>query len=136
MQQVDGLFPAIEIPDSRFIDFVSAGAPTLIADNACAREFVLGDEVAGRWRDIAFDRFEVRMIKNGQQVLKGTGADVLGDPRDALTWLVNDCLRRNLSLKAGEIVTTGVVGAPVPIEQGDEVIADFGVLGRVMVEFG
>ena len=34
--------PAIEIPDSRFADFVSAGAAQLIADNACAHLFVLG----------------------------------------------------------------------------------------------
>ncbi|MFT7532748.1 MAG: 2-keto-4-pentenoate hydratase, partial [Gammaproteobacteria bacterium] len=136
MDQVDGLFPAIEIPDSRFINFASAGAARLVADNACGREFVLGDEVTGQWREIALDRFEVRMIKNGQLFLQGTGADVLGDPRDALTWLVNMCRSRGVSLQAGEIITTGVVGAPVPIAAGDNVIADFGVLGKVIVSFG
>ena len=34
--------PAIEIPDSRFADFVGAGAAQMIADNACAHLFVLG----------------------------------------------------------------------------------------------
>ena len=36
LDAVDTLHPAIEIPDSRFADFVSAGAARIIADNACA----------------------------------------------------------------------------------------------------
>ena len=36
LDAVDTLHPAIEIPDSRFADFVSAGAAQIIADNACA----------------------------------------------------------------------------------------------------
>jgi 2-keto-4-pentenoate hydratase len=42
LDAVDTLHPAIEIPDSRFQDFVSAGAAQIIADNACAHLFVLG----------------------------------------------------------------------------------------------
>ena len=38
---VDTLHPAIEIPDSRFADFASAGEAQLIADCACAHQFVL-----------------------------------------------------------------------------------------------
>ena len=39
---VDTLHPAIEIPDSRFADFIKAGEAQIIADNACAHLFVLG----------------------------------------------------------------------------------------------
>ena len=42
LDAVDTLHPAIEIPDSRFANFVGAGAAQLIADNACAHLFVLG----------------------------------------------------------------------------------------------
>src|SRR6202050_4263542 len=35
LDAVATLHPAIEIPDSRFADFVSAGAAQIIADNAC-----------------------------------------------------------------------------------------------------
>jgi 2-keto-4-pentenoate hydratase len=131
MESVDALFPAIELPDSRFIDFVAAGAPSLIADNACAREFLLGDEVGGAWRDIAFDRYSVSVYVNDVEVVRGSGGDVLGDPRDALTWFVNECARRGMTLKSGHIVTTGVVGRPVPINASDHIRADFGVLGVV-----
>ena len=42
LDAVGTLHPAIEIPDSRFADFVGAGAAQIIADNACAHLFVLG----------------------------------------------------------------------------------------------
>ena len=42
---VDGLHPAIEIPDSRFHNFASVGEEHLIADNACAHEFVIGSQM-------------------------------------------------------------------------------------------
>ena len=42
LDAVDTLHPAIELPDSRFADFITAGEAQLIADNACAHLFVLG----------------------------------------------------------------------------------------------
>jgi 2-keto-4-pentenoate hydratase len=49
LDAVDTLHPAIEIPDSRFADFVSAGAAQIIADNACAHLFVLGPPTTTGW---------------------------------------------------------------------------------------
>ena len=51
LDAVDTLHPAIEIPDSRFADFVSAGAAQIIADNACAHLFVLGRPASSSWRN-------------------------------------------------------------------------------------
>src|ERR1700688_349311 len=52
LDAVATLHPAIEIPDSRFADFVSAGAEQIIADNACAHLFVLGAPSAANWRSL------------------------------------------------------------------------------------
>src|SRR5438874_10679693 len=52
LDAVDTLHPAIEIPDSRFADFVSAGAAQIIADNACAHLFVLGSATSAHWRSL------------------------------------------------------------------------------------
>jgi 2-keto-4-pentenoate hydratase len=62
---------------------------------------------------------------------EGKGANVLGDPRAALTWLVNELSALQVTLAAGQVVTTGTCLAPLPIEPGDRFVADFGVLGRV-----
>jgi 2-keto-4-pentenoate hydratase len=60
LDAVDTLHPAIEIPDSRFADFVSAGAAQIIADNACAHLFVLGAPTASNWR--ALDLVEEKPV--------------------------------------------------------------------------
>src|ERR1700716_2499408 len=89
LDAVDTLHPAIEIPDSRFANFVGAGAAQLIADNACAHLFVLGPATTADWR--ARDLVEERPVTTlrGEPFI-GHGKNVLGDPRLALTWLANE----------------------------------------------
>jgi 2-keto-4-pentenoate hydratase len=134
LDAVGTLHPAIEIPDSRFADFVSAGAAQIIADNACAHLFVLGAATDADWRRL--DLVEQRPVISlrGKQYV-GHGKNVLGDPRIALAWLANELRQLGLTLRAGEIVTTGTCHPPLPIAAGDVVAADFGPLGRVSVCF-
>jgi len=127
---VTTLHPAIEVPDSRFDDFTIVGAPQLIADNACAHQFVLGLAASEDWR--ALDLVEHRVIGTaGELTREGKGANVLGDPRIALAWLANELSGLGLTLKAGEVVTTGTCLVPLPIQPGVDVSMDFGVLGWV-----
>jgi 2-keto-4-pentenoate hydratase len=135
MASVAALHPAIEVPDSRFDDFTIVGAPQLIADNACAHAFVLGPAASADWRDVDLVTHAVEGRVAGKLAREGCGADVLGDPRIALTWLVNELSGLGLTLAAGQVVTTGTCLVPLPIEAGDHVRADFGVLGAVEVRF-
>jgi 2-keto-4-pentenoate hydratase len=129
---VDTLHPAIELPDSRFADFVKAGEAQLIADNACAHLFVLGAPAAADWRSV--DLIEERPVVTlrGQRYV-GHGKNVLGDPRVALAWLANELRQLGVTLKSGEVVTTGTCHPPLPIQSGDMFAADFGAFGRVSV---
>ena len=138
LDAVATLHPAIEVPGSRFDDFTIVGAPQLIADNACAHLFVLGPPAPDAWRDIDLAEHRVtgtvvgRPFTGCQDLTReGKGANVLGDPRIALAWLVNELSGLGITLKAGEVVTTGTCLVPLPIEQGVDVIADFGALGSV-----
>jgi 2-keto-4-pentenoate hydratase len=65
----------------------------------------------------------------------GVGANVLGDPRTALVWLVNELSQLGLTLAAGQFVTTGTCVVPLEIVVGDTVEADFGALGRMSARF-
>ena len=136
---VAALHTGIEVPDSRFADFVTAGEAQLLADDACAHQFVLGPATTADWRALDLSGHAVHAtIRNaGAQRLarSGSGAAVLGDPCLALVWLVNDLRQRGLGLLAGEFVTTGTCMPPLAIEPGDRVLADFGVLGQVSAAF-
>jgi 2-keto-4-pentenoate hydratase len=131
---VGTLHPAIEIPDSRFSDFVGAGAAQIIADNACAHLFVLGAPTTQNWR--ALDLVEQKpVITLGGKQFIGHGKNVLGDPLLALAWLANELRGLGLTLRAGEVVTTGTCHPPLPIQSGDLFAADFGIIGKVSVGF-
>ena len=132
---VKTVHPAIEIPDSRYRDYVSAGAPQLIADNACASYFVLGPAVTrDDWRTFDLARQPVTVYVNGKIAMQGKGENVLGDPRIALTWLANELSLVGDTLRAGETVTTGTCITPVGVFVGDTVTADFFEFGRVEAE--
>ena len=123
------------MPDSRFEDFVHAGAPQLLADNACAHLFVLGAAAEVPWRSLDLAHYPDQATVNGGSPLTGSGENVLGDPRVALAWLVNELSALNVVLKAGQVVTTGTCMKPIPLAPGDEIEADFGALGRVSARF-
>jgi 2-keto-4-pentenoate hydratase len=44
---VEGVVPSIEVVDSRFDDWLTIGAPSLIADNACHAAWVYGPMIKG-----------------------------------------------------------------------------------------
>ncbi|TPM37605.1 fumarylacetoacetate hydrolase family protein [Mesorhizobium sp. B2-3-4] len=135
MDAVATLHPAIEIPDSRYNDFCAVGAAQLIADNACANLFVIGEPTRAEWREVNLAEHSVTGVVSGKSRHNGTGAAVLGDPRIALTWLVNELSGLGITAQPGQIVITGTCVTPIAVEAGDEVIGDLGMFGHVSVRF-
>ncbi len=133
MAHVGAMHIGIELPGSRFVDPAAAGIAQIIADNASANIYVLGPKVEG-WRDVDLAAHKVKMIIDGEEKTKGQGSDALGDPRLALTWLVNELGGQGFPMHRGQLATTGVCGMPVPVFKGQKVIGDFGMFGKVRVE--
>jgi 2-keto-4-pentenoate hydratase len=133
-EAIEAYLPAIEIVDDRYTDWRSIGAPTLVADDFFAAGCVLGQPVL---RAGAPDLLTVvgRALINGVEVGRGTGADVLGHPHNALAWLANHLAGDGKALRAGEIVLTGSLVQTVWLEANDEVMMELSGLGRVAVSF-
>jgi 2-keto-4-pentenoate hydratase len=131
LDAVASLHPAIEIPDSRYQEFVRVGAPQLIADCACASYFVLGPATVADWRQIDLVEHRAAAWVDGKLAAEGKGANVLGDPRVALAWIANELSLMGDILRAGQVVTTGTCVVPVAVGHGNHVVADFGAIGRV-----
>ena len=139
MQAVASLHPSLEMPDSRFAVFTQAGEAQLLADNACAHHFILGPAAPESWRTLDLSTHPVTaqvQLANGEVWQReGSGAAVLGDPRAALTWLVNELSSLHIDLRAGQFITTGTCMTPLAIEPGDAVQADFGIVGKISMRF-
>jgi 2-keto-4-pentenoate hydratase len=59
----------------------------------------------------------------------------LGGPEIALTWLANELLRRGLSLREGDVVSTGVIAGVFASARGQRVEAVYDRLGTIEVRF-
>ncbi|MGK4591803.1 2-keto-4-pentenoate hydratase [Amycolatopsis sp. w19] len=123
---VDAMAPAIEIIDSRYRDFRFTHTD-VVADNTSAAGYVLGP-----WRafgEVA-DR-AVRLRSGGREVIGSTAA-ILGDPVRALHALVELCRKRDIPLRAGQVVLAGAATEAIPFAPG-VAEADIAGLGRVSV---
>lgn len=133
-EAVEGVLPGIEIVDSRFDDWTTIGAPSLIADNACHAAWVKG-RLLRDWRGIDLAEQPVRLTVNGAFHREGSGRAVLGHPLNALTWLANQLSSHGSGLEAGQYITTGVTMEVYMGQRGDDIKADFGSLGVVELSF-
>ncbi len=130
---VRSLLPAIEFVDWRYKDWTTVGIKSLVADNAIHGAWIHGKRHKN-WREFDLSIHNVQLRVNGNVTEKGSGAAVLGHPLNALAWLANELPRHDLSLKAGDLVTTGVTTNVYFAETGDKIQADFGALGTVDLE--
>lgn len=127
---VDAVAPAVELVDSRFIDFRKVSGPSLVADNSVAAGIVIGQplsplsvpEPAG---------VSVVLTSNDSELARGTGAAVLGDPYQSLAWAVGHERERGRSISVGTWVITGSCTGLVPCPVGEDVVATFAGLGQV-----
>jgi 2-keto-4-pentenoate hydratase len=105
----------------------------LIADFACASHMVLGAAITTEWRDVDLAAQVVQVSREGKVIAQGLGANALGDPRVALTWLANELISHGMHLQAGEVVITGTCVVPVSVQEGQTLSAQFPGLGEVCV---
>ncbi len=131
---VDAVAPAIEVVASALSDWNSRGIASMIADNGCDAALVLGPiwHAAGGL-DLA--RHEVNLSVNGEAIGSGSGANCLGHPLNAMTWLANQRARQGKGLDRGTVVSTGLITPFALLESGDQALADFGALGKVTLSF-
>jgi 2-oxopent-4-enoate/cis-2-oxohex-4-enoate hydratase len=73
--------------------------------------------------------------KNGSVVSTGAGAACLGNPVNAIVWLVNKLGEFGVSLAAGELILSGALGPVSPVVAGDHVTVEIGRMGPVNVSF-
>jgi 2-keto-4-pentenoate hydratase len=125
---VGSVHPAIEVVAGHIDDWISKDVWSVIADNGTDGAVVLGEGTTD-WRDLDLAAVAVTLDRNGARVREGTGANILGDPMTAFTWLANARREAGDGLTGGMTCNTGTATSICPVEPGDELVATFGPLG-------
>jgi 2-keto-4-pentenoate hydratase len=125
---------SLELVNRRLPGGLEDGNMWNIADGGCNDAFVLGpaNEVlpAGSYAGL-----ELSVMRNDDVASTGKGVNALGGPDIALAWLANYLNAQGLMLKAGDVVTTGVVTGLIYVEPGDEIISTCAELGEVSARY-
>jgi len=129
-EAISAVLPSIELVDSRFEDWTVVGVKNLIADNAVHAHWIYGDEI-NKLNSINFNNHSVDLFINGNLIDKGNSNNVMGNPINSLTWLINNLALSGKSLPKNSYISTGTCTPAIPIKRGDKVTADFGKLGNV-----
>lgn len=131
---VASIHPAIEMVGGRYARFVGTPLRCLIADAGANTLLVLGPGVAPAEVDLgALASVAATMTVDGHVTGSGTGADVLGDPIEALRWLVAHLGSRDIGLDAGSVVTTGTATQVSALPIGSTATATLDGIGSVTV---
>lgn len=128
------MHPSIEVVNGHFENWLELPMPIVLADNGTDGPLVCGEGTAD-WRRLDRINLPVVLRVNDRIVAEGKGANALGDPLKALTWLANTLNARGLGLKAGETINTGTCAKLIPAKPGDVAVATFGPLGEVRIAF-
>lgn len=123
------LHPSIEVVAGTLKDWQRQPPFTIIADNGVDGALVLGEGIAN-WRAHDLARMPVELFVDGDLVQKGYGANVLGNPLNALLWLANEQRRRGNGLRVGDVYNTGTATLMQPMKAGQHAVASFGSLGH------
>ena len=105
-----------------------------ISDNAANAGIITGGEkVTPKSVDLRW--VSALLYKNGTIEESGVAAAVLDHPVKGVIWLAKKYAQHNEALEAGQIILSGSFTRPIDVVVGDEIIADYGPLGKISVNF-
>lgn len=130
---IDYAVPALEVLNSH-IELEGRTIVDTISDNAAYGAMVLGDV---RMRP---DEIDLRWVpgvlsRNGEIEETGVAAGVLGHPATGVAWLANKFHQHGARLEAGEIILAGSFTRPMWVSKGDDVLCDYGPMGKITCRF-
>ncbi|MEP7349897.1 MAG: fumarylacetoacetate hydrolase family protein [Sphingorhabdus sp.] len=129
-----GIYAGIEVVRTRF---QSSDLPLglLVADNAMAHGLVLGKKLSTGWQDRLAD-LPVSLSRNEEPAVRGSTAQAMGNPIDAVVWLANwmrEHEERGLSRE--QLVASGTCTGVTEVFPGDKIIVGFDDVEGARVTF-
>jgi 2-keto-4-pentenoate hydratase len=133
LEAVATVHPSIEIVNPRLPKGFDDVVEWYVADGGLSHALVLGQGVKPLKR-ADYAKMTNRISINGMSKYSGIASNALGGPELALTWLANNLVAKGLFLRAGDVVTSGVITEVFDTEIGDLVNASYDRIGDVSVQ--
>ncbi len=133
LDAVATVHPSIEIVNPRLPKGFNDVVEWYVADGGLSHALVLGPGVKPLKRT-DYARITNKVSLNGVSKYSGIASNALGGPELALTWLANNLTAKGLFLRAGDVVTTGVITEVFNTSIGDHVEATYDLIGKVSVQ--
>ena len=131
----EGILPSIEIVDFRFGDNIKeVGINNLIITNGASEYWVRSDETYPL-NTIDLNNHEIKLYIDNDLIEKGNTNAVLGNPINSGVWLINKLAKLGEPMLKGQFITTGTCTKAVPLTSNSNIIADFGLLGKVEINY-
>jgi len=121
LDAIGAMMPAIEFAEVRSRTFTDLTIPGLVAFNAGAFRLILGPEIPD-WRRAPIMELTARLVLDGTIVATEYTDEQRTDYAWVMHFLANDLSRRGIGLKAGQIVSTGVILKYVPLRTAREAV--------------
>ena len=125
-----GVMPALEIVDSRIIDWKIKIQDT-VSDAASYARIVTGGNQLIPISSLDLSMVPMALYRNGELVHTACGAAVMANPINSVTWLANKMVEYGTPLKAGELILSGSFTPTVDFHPGDHIQANFGPVGKI-----
>jgi 2-keto-4-pentenoate hydratase len=127
-RHIDGIAPAIELPDLDYQQPQQLSAVDIVASNVAAAEYIVGEFAAPEHRDP--NAAAPRLVCDGREVNAGKARDALGDQWQAALWLVNTMIEQGWKIERGQVLLTGALGRALPAQPG-HCVASYGEWGEL-----
>lgn len=127
------VIPGIEVIDSRYRDF-KFDLKSVVADNTSAARYVVGGQKLDA-RNIDLRTVGIVLEKNGQPVVFGAGAAVLGHPAAAVAMLANHLGAMGQEIPAGTLILSGGITEAVAVAAGDTMTLRVQGMGSTSIRF-
>ena len=114
LQHLEAVVTFIELPDLLIAEGETVNGPNIIAFNAAARYGVTGDGVPVNATPAfleALARMEAVLTdETGKELSRTKGESLMGNPINALLWLIENLRREGLRMEPGDPISLGAMG--------------------------
>ena len=122
LRHISRIYPFIELPDLMAEDPAKVTGPSLTYSNVAARLGVLGKPLVVNATPAlveALANMTVKLVdQDGKEIETGKGNAILGQPLNAVLWLIKDLNASGIALKRGDLLSLGSFSRLLPPKPG------------------